>query len=138
LITYADLLGAWRMLNWRMRRDGVDGPGPMGEGATGLLFYGAPTGDGPGQMAAVLQAANWPGAPANAADVNGFLTYSGAWALAGADVRHDITLCSYAPWIGRTMIRAARLDADGHLHLLTAPETSRSGAVYQQALIWRR
>lgn len=128
-----DLIGAWALQSSINYRDGVGTP-IFGEPPSGQIQY---TSDG--RMGAFLMDPAW--AVRGATEANSFtdfFAYGGRWALAGDQIRHFIEYASVPSEVGTDFVRTVNvIDADT-IELTTAPETSKSGAVYVTKLIWRR
>ena len=128
------LIGAWRLVSAVNYRDGVGSP-CYGVPPAGQLQY---TGDG--RMSGFLMDPAWParstGQPADG--FNDFFAYAGRWSRDGDAIAHEVEFASSPARVGTRFVRRLRVvDADT-IELETAPEVSKSGAVYLTRLVWRR
>ncbi len=114
------LLGAWRLVEWVVRVDGERRPSRFGPRPRGRLVYA------PGHMAAALMG-----------DEGQYLSYCGPWRFEEGRVTHTVELCNWSDWIGRELVRRVSFEGE-QLALDTEPETSRSGRVILNRLVWRR
>lgn len=128
-----DLIGAWSLqssINYRN-----DAPTPtFGEPPAGQIQYTAD-----GRMGAFLMDPAWAArGVVEASSFTEFFSYGGRWELAGDQVRHFIEFSSIPTKVGTDFVRTVSvIDADT-IELTTAPETSKSGAIYVTKLVWRR
>lgn len=131
--TADDLIGAWALQSSINYRDGAPTP-TFGEPPAGQIQYTAD-----GRMGAFLMDPAWAERGAvEASSFTDFFSYGGRWELAGDQVRHFIEYASVPTKVGTDFVRTVKvIDADT-IELTTAPETSKSGAVYVTELIWRR
>jgi len=67
-----------------------------------------------------------------------FFAYAGRWELNGNKISHSIEFCSAPAKIGTTFVRYLHFLSDNEIELTTAPETTKSGNVYETKLLWRR
>lgn len=128
-----DLIGAWSLQSSINYRDGV-GTATFGEPPAGQIQYTAD-----GRMGAFLMDPAWAAkGDVEASSFTEFFAYAGRWELIGDQVRHFIEFSSIPTKVGTDFVRTVNvIDADT-IELTTAPETSKSGAVYVTKLIWRR
>lgn len=116
---------------------------PFGSDARGLIMY---TPDG--YMSAQLMVAGRPnydlpmpdgGTPSQqAAAAAGYLAYSGPYFVdeATGEVRHEPTVCLIPNWLGRTLLRPARLDGDELT--LSALTGTPAGTTVRSTMTWAR
>jgi hypothetical protein len=144
-ITCDDLVGEWRLADWRTcHADGTVGH-PFGPDAVGLLVYTA-SGVVSGQMTRAdrpvfsrprTQAVEFDaGDPAElAAAFNTFLSYAGRWHL-GTDglVRHEVEVASIPGWAGTTLLREPA--RDGSALVLRTPVRTVEGLDQRGVLRW--
>ena len=90
-------------------------------------------------MGAFLMDPAWAAKGDEAADsLTEFFSYGGRWERDGDLVRHFIEFASVPIKVG-TMFERRLIDlGGGRIELVTAPETSKSGAVYVTRLVWER
>lgn len=65
-----------------------------------------------------------------------FLAYAGSYKVAGDKVSHWIAISSIQNYVGRELVRNARLD--GNRLILTTPPTAVNGRLQTVELIWER
>ncbi len=128
-----DVLGSWALVSCTSYKNG-NGTPSFGNPPIGQIQYTAD-----GRMSAFLMDPAWmeKGDP-KADGLSDFFSYAGRWTLNGDQVRHEIEICSIPKKVGTAFVRTVTpTDAD-HMELSTAPETSKSGAVYVTVLRWKR
>ncbi|GAA3098660.1 lipocalin-like domain-containing protein [Streptosporangium carneum] len=131
-----DLVGAWRLVEWRITRSGGRASHPFGRDAVGLLCYTAD-----GHMSVTVARARRPPLPgadprqappeARAEAFASFFCYSGRYEVREGYVAHDIEMALNPAFTGTTQIR--EMNFDGDRLILAAPEGGR-----WHTLIWRR
>ncbi|MEV8637701.1 lipocalin-like domain-containing protein [Streptosporangium sp. NPDC051023] len=131
-----DLVGAWRLVEWRITCTGGQASHPFGRDATGLLCY---TPDG--HMSITVARADrrpLPGASPRQAPVEAraeafasFFCYSGRYEVRDGCVAHDIEVALDPALAGTTQVREVNIDGDRLV--LAVPRGGR-----WHALIWRR
>ncbi|MEV7006171.1 lipocalin-like domain-containing protein [Streptosporangium sp. NPDC051022] len=131
-----DLVGAWRLIEWRITRPDGRASHPFGRDAIGLLCY---TSDG--HMSVTIARAGRPPLPeadprkasaeALAGAFTSFFCYSGRYEIRDGHVAHDIEAALNPAFAGTTQIREMNFDDDRLV--LAAPEGGR-----WHTLIWRR
>lgn len=128
-----NLLGTWSLVSCVSYKNG-EGTPSFGEPPIGQIQYTAD-----GKMSAFLMDPAWTakGEPA-ANGLSDFFSYAGRWTLNGDQVRHDIEICSIPKKVGTAFERTVTTTDEHHMELSTAPETSKSGAVYVTVLSWQR
>ncbi|MFK7731162.1 MAG: lipocalin-like domain-containing protein [Pseudomonadales bacterium] len=128
-----DLLGTWSLVSCISYRNG-EGTPSFGSPPIGQIQYAAD-----GKMSAFLMDPAWmeKGDPA-AEGLSDFFSYAGRWTLTGDQVRHDIEICSIPKKVGTAFVRTLTPKDENNMELSTAPETSKSGAVYVTVLSWAR
>ncbi|GLQ07315.1 lipocalin-like domain-containing protein [Sneathiella chinensis] len=128
-----DLVGTWRLLDWKSFKDGEFYKYPMGEGSKGQLVYTSA-----GRMSGFLMRADFgdeaPGIDTPAAKC---LSYAGDFRIEGDEVIHDVDLATIPEWIGSPLVRTIGWDGD-RLLLTTGPDMARNGHAYSNALLWER
>jgi len=132
-MTAEKLLGAWWLYSSVQTCNGVASK-TFGDPPSGQIQY---TPDG--RMSAFLMDPQWKDIGENAtrqADI--FFAYAGSWELCAGKVHHAIEFCSAPSKIGTTFVRNVRFVSDKEVELTTAPETTKSGNVYQTILIWKK
>lgn len=129
----ADLIGAWSLVSSINYRNDVGTPS-FGEPPRGQIQYTADH-----CMSAFLMNPAWAAAGDPAAEgFDDFFAYAGSWRLTGDQVEHELDFCSSPTRIGSRFTRTVTVIDANTIELTTAPETSRSGAVYVTKLVWRR
>lgn len=131
-----DLVGAWRLIEWRFTCPGERARHPFGRDAAGMLCY---TPDG--HMNATFARADRPPLPgadpwqapaaARAEAFTSFSCYSGRYEIRDGYVAHDIEMALNPARAGTTQICEMNFDAD---RLVLAA----LGAGRWHTLIWRR
>lgn len=130
-----DVVGAWRLVEWRITRPDGRVSHPFGRDAVGLLCY---TPDG--HMSVTVSRAGRPSLPgddspracqAQAEAFTSFLSYSGRYEVREGHVAHDVEMALNPACVGTTQIREANFD--GERLVLAAPEGGR-----WHTLFWRR
>ncbi len=128
-----DLLGAWSLVSSTQYRDDVP-TATFGTPPSGQIQY---TPDG--RMSAFLMNPEWPGSGRDTSDgFNDFFSYAGRWTLEGDQIRHAIEFSSAPGRVGTEFVRTVTVLDDNTIELKTAPEKSKSGAVYITKLVWQR
>ena len=128
-----DLIGAWALQSSINYRDGVPTP-TFGEPPSGQIQYTAD-----GRMGAFLMDPAWAArGVVEASSFTDFFSYGGRWEVAGDQVRHFIEYASVPTKVGTGFVRTVTVIDANLIELTTAPETSKSGAVYVTKLVWRR
>lgn len=131
--TADDLIGAWSLQSSINYRDGV-GTATFGEPPSGQIQYSAD-----GRMGAFLMDPAWADrGEVAASSFTDFFSYAGRWELSGDQVRHFIEFASVPTKVGTDFVRTVNVIDIDTIELETAPETSKSGAVYVTKLLWRR
>jgi hypothetical protein len=136
-----DILGWWHLVAWRHIVLGGETTYPLGEDATGFIYY-SPDGD----MAVQMLAANRStidttdalgGTEAErAAAYSGCLAYFGRYAVEGDSVTHWVEGSLFPNWSGTTQVRPAELSGD-QLFLRTPPQEGPTGTVVNE-IEWTR
>ncbi|MFF5213309.1 lipocalin-like domain-containing protein [Streptosporangium sp. NPDC000396] len=131
-----DVVGAWRLVEWRISHGGGRVSHPFGRDAVGLLYY---TSDG--YMSATVARAERPPLPgatprqappaAQAEAFASFFCYSGRYEIRDGQVAHDVEMALNPAFVGTTQVR--ELNFDGDRLILAAKEDDR-----WHTLIWRR
>lgn len=129
------LIGAWTLQSSINYRNDIAKP-TFGEPPAGQIQY---TEDG--RMSAFLMDPAW----ASKGDANSvadsfteFFSYGGTWERDGDQVRHQILYSSVPTKVGTSFERTIEVIDENTIRLVTAPETSKSGAVYVTKLTWKR
>jgi hypothetical protein len=136
-----DVVGWWRLVAWRRIVQGAETTYPLGEGATGFIFY-APDGNMAVQMLAADRSSistsdALGGTEAErAAAYSGCLAYFGRYAVEGNSVTHWVAGSLFPNWSGTTQVRPAELRGD-QLFLRTPPQPGPTGAVINE-IEWTR
>ncbi len=137
-----ELIGSWQLDDWTIEYDdGRTLSRPFGEGAQGVLIYAAD-----GAMAvsimragrASLSNANARKAPEaeRAAAFDGYFGYAGRWRLADGEMVHEIEQALNPDFVGTAQTR--EIDYRGDVMVLSARQTTASGATMTNRLVWRR
>lgn len=129
------LLGAWTLVSSVNYKNEEPKP-TFGEPPSGQIQY---TDDG--RMSAFLMDPDWAKRAENdktADSFTEFFSYGGTWERVGDQVRHTILYASVPSRVGTAFERTIELIDDNTIRLVTAPETSKSGAVYITRLTWKR
>ncbi|MDP9860985.1 MULTISPECIES: lipocalin-like domain-containing protein [Streptosporangium] len=131
-----DLVGAWRLVEWRIAHPDGRTSHPFGRDAVGLLCY---TPDG--HMSATIARAGRPPLPGaglsqaspqeRAVAAASFLCYSGRYEIRDGHVAHDIEMALNPALSGVTRIH--ELNFAGNRLILAAADNGR-----WHTLIWRR
>ncbi|GHH67328.1 hypothetical protein GCM10017673_14150 [Streptosporangium violaceochromogenes] len=131
-----NVVGAWRLVEWRITRPDGRVTHPFGPDATGLLCY---TGDG--HMSLTLARAARPplsgtgpagACPKARAEVfASFFSYSGRYEVREGHVAHDVEMALDPALAGTT--RVGEMNFDGRRLVLAAPADGT-----WHTLIWRR
>lgn len=128
-----DLIGAWSLQSSINYRDGV-GTATFGQPPAGQIQYSAD-----GRMGAFLMDPAWAErGEGEASSFTDFFSYAGRWELSGDQVKHFIEFASVPTKVGTDFVRTVNVLSADTIELTTAPETSKSGAVYVTKLVWRR
>jgi hypothetical protein len=128
-----NLIGAWSLKSSVQSRNGVLSK-TYGDPPSGQLQYTAD-----GRMSAFLMNPDWKETGVNATQqADRFFSYGGQWEIIGNEVRHRIMFCSAPSKIGTTFVRSVKILGDDEIEITTAPETTRSGNVYETRLVWKR
>lgn len=128
-----DLIGAWSLQSSTNYRDGVGTP-TFGDPPSGQIQYTAD-----GRMGAFLMDPDWAAkGKVEASSFTDFFSYGGKWELSGDQVRHFIEFSSIPTKVETDFVRTVDVIDPDTIELTTAPETSKSGAVYVTKLVWRR
>ena len=128
-----DLIGSWNLISCINYRDD-EGTPTFGNPPKGQLQYTAD-----GHMSGFLMDPDWVAkGDVQANSFTEFFSYAGRWQIDGNTVRHDIELSSVPQKVGTYFIRTLHVINQNKIELVTAPETSKSGAVYITKLIWER
>ncbi|MFC6196863.1 lipocalin-like domain-containing protein [Ponticaulis profundi] len=131
----AGLIGAWTLVSSVNYRND-EGKPTFGTPPGGQLQYTAD-----GRMGAFLQDPDWAARGENDKvpdSFTEFFAYAGRWELNGDQVRHVIEFASVPTRVGTEFTRTLNVIDDDTMELTTAPETSKSGAVYVTKLVWKR
>ncbi|MGW8157190.1 MAG: lipocalin-like domain-containing protein [Desulfoprunum sp.] len=127
------LIGAWSLISSIQTRNNVISL-TFGDPPSGQIQY---TSDG--RMSAFLMDPDWARTGKNAVEESDrFFAYAGRWELKGSKISHFIEFCSAPSKIGTTFVRHLNFLSENEIELTTAPETTKSGNVYETKLIWRR
>jgi hypothetical protein len=138
-----DLIGTWRLRSWKtVRTDGSE-VHPLGEDATGYIFYNH---DGYVSVA-IMAAGRVPyrdtdplgGAPEERSQaISTYVSYAGPFEVSadGDAVIHHIEVSSFPNWVGDDQLRFVKLDGD-LLTLSTKPMTFQ-GVEGTAELVWER
>ena len=129
----SELIGTWTLVSWTSFKNGEPVGYPMGENCQGQIIYSEQ-----GRMAAFLMHPDYPDKPRQTkAGADDCVAYGGTYRIDGEQVIHDVLYATLPHWVGHPLIRT--MDYDGEfLKLKTAPETSRSGNIYESILVWQR
>jgi hypothetical protein len=127
------LLGAWSLAS-SIQSCNDEKTHTYGTPPSGQIQYTAD-----GRMSAFLMDPDWAVTGRNSVEESDrFFAYAGDWQLDGNAVHHTIEFCSAPSKIGNVFTRYIREISDNEIELTTAPETTRSGNVYQTTLVWKR
>ncbi len=137
------LVGAWRLVSWRIEYPATQRvTEPFGPAAEGLILYTAD-----GYMSAAMQRPARPRlARENLASVSdadkaaafaSYLQYSGRWHVSGSDVHHVIELAMNPNLLGTRQVRGAILRGE-ELELRAAEPLEGSAGVRLHRILWRR
>jgi len=141
-VTPEELVGAWSLVSFVVRRDGRSDRYPFGDDAEGLIVY-----EPSGRMSAVLSArgrssgatrledAHRVRVEAKAASYDSYLSYAGRWRLEGDEVVHDVELALVPEVVGQEQRRRVRLDGD---ELVLSYEVEGRRGMARFELRWRR
>jgi hypothetical protein len=137
-----DIHGAWRLVQWEVTVDGGTSSYPMGEDARGQIIYSPD-----GHMSAILCSAERKPFDAlqfhqGTADERDraaltYVSYAGTWDLLEDVVTHHVDFALFPNWIGTDLIRTVAWEG-ADLVLTGAPETSGSGKIVVNRLVWTR
>ncbi len=139
------LVGTWRLVRFEVHRSGGQPPIlPFGEGAEGLLIYGAD-----GWMSAVLahgereelstrrlESAGKAPDREKAAAFETYLSYAGRWRIDGDEVVHSVEHALVPNIEGTELRRAWQLDGDRLV--LSYQMVGRRGLPRRYELVWER
>jgi len=140
-MTEAELIGTWALISTEWKRADGRHANPFGEGATGILMYGAS-----GYMSAQIMrggreaggeaAAGIDTAMASAAP--GYVAYFGAYAVddAAGTVTHRVVGAAHPSWVGLEFAR--RFTIDGDVLTLRDDLVASDGVAAAAATSWRR
>lgn len=131
-VTSRRLVGTWRLCSLQRFRDGEFYRFPMGDAATGRLFYSAE-----GLVAAFLMSAAWRAGDASPT-WDHFMSYSGRWSLSDGSVSHRLDAASISQLIGQDLIRHVSWTDEGDLVLITDGHIAAGGQHTTDTLVWRR
>lgn len=129
------LLGAWTLVSSINYRND-EGKPTFGEPPAGQIQYTAD-----GRMSAYLQDPAWAARGENDKvpdSFTEFFSYGGTWERDGDQVKHTILYASVPTRVGTQFERTIEVIDDNTIRLVTAPDTSKSGAVYVTKLTWKR
>jgi hypothetical protein len=126
------MLGVWRLQSLKRFRNGEFYRYPMGEDATGRLFYSAE-----GLVAAFLMSGDWVAGRAKPS-WDHFMSYSGRWHVEDNAVSHVLDAGSISELIGRVLVRYVSWTEDGNLILSTDGHTAGTGEHSSDTLVWVR
>ncbi|HEX2576221.1 MAG TPA: lipocalin-like domain-containing protein [Aquihabitans sp.] len=136
------LHGTWRLTRWDSAVDGTFRGYPMGEDARGQIIYSTD-----GNMSAILMMADRPRSEAaqfhqaspeeREIAALGYVSYGGTWTLADETVVHRVEFALFPNWIGTDLVRTVDWQGD-ELVLTSIPETTSSGKVVVNRLVWER
>ena len=137
-----DLVGTWRLLEWRAEADDGTSTRPFGDRPLGYVVYTAD-----GHMITTISVPDRApigeellAAPpdARAAAFETFAAYSGTFHVDGGEVVHEVEMSLYPDWIGSAQRRRVDLDATRtRLTLMSDPVTS-AGRAIRNCLDWER
>jgi hypothetical protein len=137
----ARLLGAWRLVSWRIGDESGRIDEPLGPHPTGLLVYTAD-----GFMSASLMASARKdfaggdplrGTPEEcAAAMRGFHSYSGRYRIEEGRVIHSVEIALCPNLVGTEQIRFFNLEGDRLV--LSTPPLKRAGVIGIANLVWQR
>ncbi|MDP9845964.1 lipocalin-like domain-containing protein [Streptosporangium lutulentum] len=131
-----DLVGAWRLVEWRIVRADGRVSHPFGTDAVGLLCY-TPDGHMSATIARSGRAPLPAGSPrqasaeARAEAFTSFFSYAGRYELRAGHVAHDVEIALNPAFVGTTQIRELNFDDD---RLVLAAEEDGKW----HTLIWAR
>ena len=127
------LIGAWQLLSSTQSRNDVVSK-TYGDPPSGQIQY---TDDG--RMSAFLMHPDWALSGKNATEeFDKFFAYAGRWEINGSRVSHFIEYCTVPRRIGTVFVRDVNFLSENKIELKTEPEKTRSGAVYEAVLVWKR
>jgi hypothetical protein len=135
-------VGTWRLVSaTSTTKNGEPGDPPYGEGPTGLLTY---TGDGRmsslisygGRKPLSIGRGGMEAQEEQAQAFKTFLAYAGRYTASGGNVTHHVEIASIQNYVGRDLVRQARLQDDQLI--LVAPPTLVNGKIQTVELIWQR
>lgn len=128
-----DMIGAWELISSINYKNGEGSPS-FGDPPSGQLQYTAD-----GRMGGFLQDPDWvqKGSP-EAKGFSDFFAYGGTWKREGNEVTHQVLFASSPQRVGTEFTRFIEVIDDNNVRLVTAEETSKSGAKYITKLHWRR
>lgn len=129
------LIGAWTLQSSVNYKNDEAKP-TFGDPPAGQIQYTAD-----GRMSAFLMDPDWAARGENDKIANSFtefFSYGGTWERDGDQVRHKILYSSVPTKVGTSFERTIEVIDNNTIRLVTAPETSKSGAVYVTRLTWKR
>lgn len=141
-MTAQELVGAWTLVSFVVRRDGRPDRFPFGPDARGLIVY-----EPSGWMSAVLSAADRSSGATRLEDAHrvgeaekahaydSYLSYAGRWRLEGGEVVHDVELALVPEVVGQSQRRRAAWDGE---ELVLAYEVAGRRGPARFELRWRR
>ena len=140
-IDRSDLVGAWRLVDWRIEYADGRVTRPFGNDAVGQLLYSAD-----GHMSATVAAARRPSlgrqnarhaaASARAAAFDSYFHYAGRWRVDGPVVVHDVDYALNPGLAGTEQRREVLLE--GSSLQLSATEAIGDGGERRHVLAWQR
>ena len=128
-----DLIGSWSLESSILYRN--DEPRPtFGKAPQGQIIYAED-----GRMSALLMDPAWAKQGSKEADpTTEFFAYGGEWKRKGNEVFHTVLFASAPKAVGTVFKRTINVLTDDKIELITAAETTKSGAIYVTKLVWNR
>jgi len=137
-------IGYWRLTKWEATLDGKFHSYPFGEKAEGELLYSEN-----GRMFASLSRAIRPkflaanlrkATPAERKSaVDSYVSYSGTFDIVDNTVQHHVEYSLLPNWQGTDLVRMFKFSNNKEtLTLSTAPETTSSGKIVVNHLVWKK
>jgi hypothetical protein len=137
-----DLIGAWQLVEFKMRNRDGDINDMQGWIKRGLIIYSTD-----GHMSATLCMSEQPlrfqsDQPSTGTDAekiaafNAYTAYCGRYSVKDDTIFHDVEICLYPNWSGTRQIRTARLSGDELV--LTSPEMKVGESEWILEAKWRR
>lgn len=127
------LVGAWTLISSIQSCNNVISR-TYGDPPSGQLQY---TNDG--RMSAFLMNPDWARDGKRSADESDqFFAYAGRWQLNENEIQHAIEFSSIPVKVGTVFVRYLKFLNENEMELVTKPETTKSGKVYETKLVWRR